>query len=72
MCVKVDYPSEQTAANAVWLHLASFPECPGIHAYPCGDHHHVGHVRRGGGALCQRRHADYDRGVPRERATLHP
>jgi hypothetical protein len=68
---KVPYDSQMLADNAAALHLIEFPHCRWIESYECNaDHWHIGHRQRHLGDECKARHADYDRGVPRDRGTL--
>lgn len=54
---KSAYADQAEADRAVTRHLDAFPECAGVHAYPCvaGDHHHVGHETHQASAACRRR-----------------
>lgn len=50
----IEYGSRQLADNAVELHALANPECVGVHAWRCGDHHHIGHPSRAAGDECKR------------------
>lgn len=52
------------AENAAELHRLEYPQCGGIHAFPCGDHFHVGHMRKSLGLACRAEHEGYHRGQP--------
>lgn len=47
------YPSALVADNAVQLHTMAFRYCGGFHAWPCGDHFHVGHPDHDTGDHCK-------------------
>lgn len=49
----VAYGSEQVASNALTLHTMANPTCPGVHAFVCADHFHIGHVEVGAGKRCK-------------------
>lgn len=46
-----EYLSRMLAENAATLHSFIHPECPGIQAFRCQDHFHIGH-RGNDKALC--------------------
>lgn len=48
-----DYPSQEVADNAVTLHQIAFPYCRAYHAWPHGDHWHVGHPDPAAGDHCK-------------------
>lgn len=58
------------ADNRAAIHLMEYPHCGGVHAFPCGDHWHFGHVNRSIGDACKARHANFHRGVAIESGTL--
>lgn len=47
------YASAMLATNAVTLHVTAFLHCEGFHAWPCGDHYHVGHRTPATGRRCK-------------------
>lgn len=69
---KIPYLSEMCAANAVWLHQVRFPDCPGIAAYACGDHHHVGHPTKAAREACAAAQTPRPRHRPMHRQRRRP
>ena len=49
----VAYLSTMLSNNAVILHGLANPHCGGFSAFPCGDHHHVGHSSPEVGNRCK-------------------
>ena len=62
---KGEHAYANLAENAAELHRWAAPTCPGVEAYACSDHFHVGHVSPHAGAACKAAHPRRDRFGPR-------